>query len=149
MSFQPRSFTDEEAMEFKLALRDPEVRRKLYQRILATPQAPPEPTKKRKVETSVATSAAVTAPLLDEEEMEILKKSRVFEEDEGKETEEDDDFLKEFDDDFEAPTTEYGGKRRRKSRKSGRKHKKSTKRHRRRSTRRQRHRKQHRTQRRH
>lgn len=77
-----------------------------------------------------------TAPLLDEEEVEILKRSRVFEDDEDetetKDTKEKEkeaqtgldligyeDYLKEFD--FE------GGKRIRKTRKIARKHKKATK----------------------
>jgi len=51
------------------------------------------------------------ATLLDEEEMEILKRSKVFEEDEplSKEEEKEDDYLKEFD---------YGGKAKRKTRRN-------------------------------
>lgn len=67
-------------------------------------------------------------PLLDEEEMEIFKASKVFEQDQvpkqqqplGKEMDVDDDFLKELDYENE------GGKRRNKTHKGGRRHKRRT-----------------------
>lgn len=88
---------------------------------------------KRKL--AIRDNATTTAPLLDEEEVEILKRSKIFEDDEtetetkNKEKEaasgldftDYEDYLKEFD--FS------GGKRIRKTRKMIRKHKKSTKKH--------------------
>jgi hypothetical protein len=150
---QPREFTDEEAIEFKLAMRDPNKLKELYEKSRLRSDGLSEQdvdaimseSKKRKLD----------APLLDEEEMKIFKESKVYEDDdeedettttypptpiplEQKEKDMDlfkdaniddyDDYLKEFD--------HEGGKRRHKTRRvvRHRKYKKSsTKKHHRKS----------------
>lgn len=141
---KPRDFTDEEAIEFRAALRDPEKWRQLHEKVRLESEAlEKEDSNKRKMEEqslldkeemeilkrSRLFEDEAKEPLLNEEEMEILKSSKVFDDEEEKEKEQEnidlDDYLKDFD---------YGGKAVRKSRrrKGGRKNK-HTKKHQRKS----------------
>lgn len=119
---QTVDFTDEDATKFRAAMRDPELRRQLYEETRLKSEANARRLPKRKMESENAT-------LLDEEEMEILKRS--------KEEEKEDDYLKEFD---------YGGKAKRKTRRNNKKH---TKKHYKKSKSKSKMYKRHRTQRRH
>ena len=124
---QPVDFTDDDAAKFRAAMRDPELRRQLYEETRlkseanARAQMVPRKQHKRKM---------ASEPLLDEEEMEILKRSKVFEEDEPKPELENIKEKEEFDLDEFFKDFDYGGKpRKHKTRRGHRKYKKHTKRH--------------------